>query len=297
MMNIAGMNEDIFEDALVELIRRTSSILPDDVREKLELMRNSEEPGSRARSTLDSILMNVKMAEESSRPICQDTGTVTFDIYHPQDVKKNDIEKVIERSVKRATLNNYLRPNVVDPLTGAAKADNIGAGHPATYYDQWDEDYVKIVLVLKGGGCENVGAQYSLPYMPLSAGRDMSGIKKVILHAVARANGKGCAPGVLGVGVGGDRAQSYMLSKKQLHRKLDDENPVPALAELEKWVEDEANTLGIGPMGFGGRTTLFGVKAAAMDRIPASYFVAITYMCWAYRRRTMIIRRGEVEYD
>jgi fumarate hydratase class I len=136
-----------------------------------------------------------------------------------------------------------------------------------------------------------------MPYTPLAAGRDLNGVKKVVLDAVVQAQGKGCAPGVLGIGVGGDRAQSYLLSKKQLVRKLGDTNPDPHMADLESWTLASSNQLGIGPMGFGGKTTLLGAKAAVMDTIPASYYVAVTYMCWAYRRRTMTIKGGKVDYD
>jgi fumarate hydratase class I len=138
--------------------------------------------------------------------------------------------------------------------------------------------------MLKGGGCENVGAQYSLPHEPLHADRDLDGCRKVILDAVLQAQGKGCGPGVLGVCIGGDRATGYEFSKTQLLRTLDDRNPVPPLDALEQDVLKTANTLGIGPMGFGGRTTLLGVKIGAANRVPASYFVSISYMCWAFRR-------------
>ena len=297
MESVIGISKEKFEEIIVELIRRASAILPEDVVAKLEQCRLQEDDGTRAKRTLDSIMKNVEIARFSSRPICQDTGTVTFDVHYPAGLRQSEIEEALKRAVRRATDHSYLRPNVVDSLTGKSKPDNTGVGHPATHYDQWDEDYMRIILVLKGGGCENVGAQYSLPVMSMGAGRDMKGIKKVVLDCVVKALGKGCAPGVLGIGIGGDRAQSYILSKKQLHRKLDDENPVPELAELEEWIEEKANSLGIGPMGFGGKTTLLGVKAGSMDRIPASYFVAITYMCWAYRRRTLTIRKGEVIHD
>ncbi|MBI4667035.1 MAG: fumarate hydratase [Nitrospinae bacterium] len=289
--------DEEFTEAIVELIRRTSTILPQDVVERLKAYRDKEAPDSRAQRALDTILNNIQMAERDSRPICQDTGTVTFDIHYPFGMRQNALAEIIRNGVRRATSRHYLRPNVVDPITGAPKVDNTGRGHPAMYFDQWDEDYLKIDLVLKGGGCENVGTQYSLPYSPLGAGRDMDGIKKVCLDAVVKAQGKGCAPGVLGIGIGGDRAQSYLLSKKQLHRKLGDKNQDPGLADLEEWVVENSNKLGIGPMGFGGKTTLIGAKAAAMDTIPASYFVAVTYMCWAYRRRTMTLKGKEVSYD
>lgn len=297
MKEIIGLTEDHLTDAFVELIRRVSSRLPEDVTEALKRYRDAEEEGSRARRTMDTILVNAEKAEAGSRPICQDTGTVTFDIYCPFGVRESAVKAAVERAVVDATEKHYLRPNVVDSMTGASKADNIGRGHPLIKFHQIDEGNFRVVAVLKGGGCENVGAQYTLPDTPLKAGRDINGVKKVVLDAVVKASGKGCAPGVLGIGIGGDRATSYLMSKETLHRRLDDVNPDPALAELESWVVEKANSLGIGPMGFGGKTTLFGAKAGVVDRIPASFYVAVTYMCWAYRRRVMNIVNGEVAYD
>jgi fumarate hydratase class I len=297
MDDILGISKDQLKEAIVELIRRSSANLPEDVIARLKSMHDNEEPESRAWRTLDSIFTNIDMAKDASRPICQDTGTVTFDIDYPYGLRQSDIESATKEAVQIATTKNYLRPNVVDSFSGKIKNDNVGIGHPAIYYNQTDDDVFKVMLVLKGGGCENVGAQYSLPRPDMGAGRDLNGIKKVCLDSVEIALGRGCSPGVLGIGIGGDRAQSYKLSKRQLHRKIDDVNPDPKLAELEEWVFEKGNKLGIGPMGFGGETTLFGVKAGVMDRIPASYFVAITYMCWAYRRRSMTIENGEVSYD
>ncbi len=297
MEKIIGLSAEGFEDAVIELIRRTSTQLPDDIIEGIKKGRDQEAESSLARSTLESILENIDMAKNSSQPICQDTGTVTFDINYPFGLRESDITAAIKSAVQKATLKHYLRENVVDSLTGELKNDNIGAGHPNIHINQWDKPELAMTLVLKGGGCENVGAQYALPQIKLEAGRDINGVKKTILDAVVKALGKGCSPGVLGIAIGGDRAQGYALSKTQLHRKLNDTNPNPTLAELEGWIMEKANTLGIGPMGFGGKTTLLGVKTAAMDRIPASYFVTMTYMCWAYRRRLMTINNGEVTYD
>jgi fumarate hydratase, class I len=140
-------------------------------------------------------------------------------------------------------------------------------------------------LVLKGGGCENVGAQYSLPIEKLKANRDLDGCRKVILDAVLQAQGKGCGPGILGVCIGGDRATGYEFSKQQLLRKLDDKNENEELERLEQDIVETANKLGIGPMGFGGKTTLLGTKIGVLNRLPASYFVSVSYMCWAYRRQ------------
>jgi fumarate hydratase class I len=139
-------------------------------------------------------------------------------------------------------------------------------------------------MMLKGGGCENVGAQYTLPDTRLGAGRDLAGVRTCILDAVHQAQGKGCGPGILGVCVGGDRGSSYIASKEEFFRELDDVNEDRRLAKLERQILKEANSLGIGPMGFGGATTLLGCKITHRNRVPASFFVSVSYMCWAFRR-------------
>jgi fumarate hydratase class I len=153
------------------------------------------------------------------------------------------------------------------------------------HFHQHRGNALEVRLVLKGGGCENVGAQYSLPIEKLKANRDLDGCRKVILDAVLQAQGKGCGPGILGVCIGGDRATGYEYSKKQFLRMLDDRNPDPRLDALEQDILRTANELGIGPMGFGGKTTLLGVKIGSANRVPASFFVSVSYMCWAYRRQ------------
>jgi len=147
-------------------------------------------------------------------------------------------------------------------------------------------------MILKGGGSENVGAQYKLPDGKLGAGRDLDGVRRAVLHAVVDAQGKGCAPGVLGVCIGGDRVSAFEQSKRQLLRPLKDTNQVPELAELEDRLLREGNELGVGPMGFGGKTTLLAVKIGILDRLPACYFVTISYMCWADRKAGVSIDEG-----
>ncbi|HDT12275.1 MAG TPA: fumarate hydratase, partial [Candidatus Marinimicrobia bacterium] len=168
---------------------------------------------------------------------------------------------------------------------------------PDIHFDEWDEPSIRVRLMLKGGGCENVSAQYTLPDTNLKAGRDLDGIYRCILDAVVMAQGKGCAPGILGIGVGGDRSTGMITAKKQLFRKLDDVNPDTELARLETRLLKDLNTLGIGPMGFGGKTTALAVKIGKAHRLPASFFVSVSYMCWADRRKTMIFSEKEVIYD
>ena len=208
-----------------------------------------------------------------------------FYVNAPRGVFEGDFEEEARTAVTEATKRGFLRQNSVDSLTGKNDGTNVGPGAPTVYFHQWNEPHLEVRLVLKGGGCENVGAQYSLPDTKLKANRDVAGCRRVILDAVLQAQGKGCGPGVLGVCIGGDRSTGYSWSKKMFLRPLDDVNPVPELAELETDITATANDLGIGPMGFGGKTTLLGTKIYAINRVPASFFVSVSYMCWAFRRQ------------
>ncbi len=282
---------------ILELIRLASTDLPPDVESALQKAVQQEEAGSAARGALDTILANIELSRQNSTPICQDTGTPIFYIYHPAGWSTRQLRQQIEESVAEATRCSYLRPNSVDSLTGKNSGNNLGGKHfPSIHFEEVKGHTLRIELMLKGGGCENVGAQYSLPDSRLGAGRDLAGVRKTVLDAVHKAQGKGCAPGILGVAIGGDRGSSYMASKEVLYRNMDEPNQVPQLAELEERLTSEANELGIGPMGFGGATTLLGTRITSLNRLPASFFVSISYMCWAYRRRVMTLRDGQVEY-
>lgn len=276
-------------DTLVELIRKTSVELPDDVQKVILEALHAEEKNTTAEYAMSIIKTNIELAKKKSQPICQDTGTVLFFVAHPIGFDQLKFTDVIKKAVVKATELGYLRQNSVDSLTGQNSGMNVGPGHPSIHFHQHKSKDIEVKLMLKGGGCENVGAQYSLPHTPLEAGRDLKGVRKVVLDAIHKAQGKGCGPGVLGICIGGDRGAGYVESKEQLLRKLDDKNSIKELAALEKDIVETANKLGIGPMGFGGKTTLLGCKIGALNRLPASFFVSISYMCWAYRRQGVII--------
>lgn len=278
-------------DSLVELIRRTSAELPDDVNAALVRSLEDEKKGTIAESALKIIERNIELAKRKSQPICQDTGSVIFYVECPVGTDQITFEETAREAVKLATKKGYLRQNSVDSLTGKNDGTNLGPGAPTVHFHQHRSPELAVRLVLKGGGCENVGAQYSLPAEKLHANRDLDGCRKVILDAVLQAQGKGCGPGILGVCIGGDRATGYEFSKQQFLRKLDDRNPDPQLDALEQDVLKTANELGIGPMGFGGKTTLLGVKITSANRVPASFFVSVSYMCWAYRRQGVTLDR------
>lgn len=291
------MQPDLTEQIL-ELVRLTATDLPPDVENTLRESRDQEEDGSAAQGALDTILENVKMARENSTPICQDTGTPLFYVNYPEGWSTRKLTRQIKDAVIQATKKSYLRPNSVNTLTGKNTGDNSGDEHyPTIHFVEIDGDQLVIDLILKGGGCENVSTQYKLPDSSLAAGRDLDGVRKVSLDAVAKAQGKGCAPGTLGIAIGGDRGSSYVASKEALKRQLDDTNPDPALADMEETITNQANQLDIGPMGFHGKTTVLGTKIKNLHRLPASYFVSISYMCWAYRRRKMIFEDGKAFYQ
>lgn len=272
-------------ESLLELVRRTSAEIPDDVQRAIVASLEQEKRGTIAESALKIIERNIQLAKQKSQPICQDTGSILFYIDSPVGMDQIGFEETTREAVKLATRKGYLRQNSVDSLTGKNDGTNVGPGSPTLHFHQHRAPEIRVHLVLKGGGCENVGAQYSLPDERLDADRDLNGCRKAILDAVLQAQGKGCGPGILGVCIGGDRATGYEWSKQQFLRPLDDMNPVPELAALEQEIVKTSNDLGIGPMGFGGKTTLLGCKICAINRLPASYFVSVSYMCWAYRRQ------------
>jgi fumarate hydratase class I len=283
----------VLEASLLELIRVTSAELPDDVQKVILEALHREEKNTTAEYAMNIIKANIDLAKKKSQPLCQDTGTVLFYVSHPVGFNQTQFTKHILNAVVEATKKGFLRQNSVDSLTGENSGLNVGPGHPSIHFHEHAKSTVEIKLMLKGGGCENVGAQYSLPHTALGAGRDLDGVRKVILDAVFKAQGKGCGPGVLGVCIGGDRGAGYIESKEQLLRKLDDKNNHKDLALLEKEIVETSNKLGIGPMGFGGKTTLLGCKISALNRLPASFFVSISYMCWAYRRQGVELTPGQ----
>src|ERR1700678_874146 len=275
------------KDSLIELITQTSTNLPPDVRVAMGVAMAAEVAGTQASQALGIIATNIDMAQADAGPICQDTGMPTFVVHTPVGVNQIRIRKAIQNAVAEATRLGKLRPNSVDSLTGKNSGNNLGDEPPVIHFEQWENDDIEVKLILKGGGCENKNIQYSVPCELEhlgSAGRNLEGVRKCILHAVWQAQGRGCAPGAVGVCIGSDRAHGYVLAKTELFRTLDDVNPVPELARLEAEIMEEANRIGVGAMGFGGKTSLIGCKITAANRLPASFFISVAYDCWAFRR-------------
>jgi fumarate hydratase class I len=281
-----------FFDSVLQLIVRTSTDLPPDVRAAMKTALGTEPAGTRSAQALTIIAENIDLAVDTEGAICQDTGMPTFAVHTPVGANQIWMRQQIREAVAEATRRGKLRPNSVDSLTGRNSGDNLGPGTPIIHFDQWERDEVEVKLILKGGGCENTNAQYALPVeLPHlgRADRTLDGVRKCILHAVWNAQGKGCAPGAVGVCVGGDRTSGYTHAKEQLFRTLDDINPNPELAALEASIMASVNDLEIGTMGFGGKVTLIGCKVGALNRLPASFFVSVAYDCWAFRRLGVVL--------
>ncbi len=289
-----------FFGSILELVIKTSTDLPPDVRGAMKAALEGEPAGTQSSQALTIIAENIDQAAEGEGAICQDTGLPTFEIHVPVGANQMWMAQQIQEAIAEATRRGKLRPNSVDSVTGKNSGNNLGPGTPAIHFHQWDRDEIDVRLVLKGGGCENTNIQYSVPCTLDQLGRadrDLEGVRKCILHAVWQAQGKGCSPGAIGVCIGGDRAGGYNHAKQQLFRTLDDVNPDPALAELEASIMKTVNALGIGTMGFGGKTTLIGCKVGALNRLPASFFVSVAYDCWAFRRLGVVLdaRDGSIK--
>jgi fumarate hydratase class I len=285
----------------MELLRRTTSRLPQDVIDALVRGRDAEEVGSRAFNTLNDMVRNIILADGQVTPLCQDTGSIIFWVRHPYGLSQRAAKAQLRAAVMEATKKSWLRPNCVESLSGKNSGTNMDPfhdHHPAIHFEEWDLPEVEISVMQKGGGSENVGAQYRLPDATLGAGRDIKGVRKCVIDAIVKAQGQGCAPGILGVSIGGDRVTGWEKAKELVLRKLGTTNPDPKMDAFEKELTNDLNTLGIGPMGYGGHTTVLGVAAEEMYRHPASFYVSIAYMCWSSRRGTLTLAAdGQPTYD
>lgn len=281
-----------FASSMLQLVIETSTNLPDDIREVTRRWRERELSGTLSGFAVDIITRNIDRARAERVPICQDTGMPTFWVRCPRGSDQEQMAADIRDAVATATRMGVLRPNSVDSVTGRNSGVNLGPGTPVIHFEQHPSDQVEVMLLLKGGGCENQSAQYSLPCSLPELGRadrDIEGVYRCIMDALHKAQGHGCSAGFIGVCIGSDRAEGYAEAKRQLLRHADDTNPDPTLAELERRVMDTADRLGIGTMGFGGKITLLGCKIGALNRVPASFFVTIAYNCWAYRRLGVVL--------
>jgi fumarate hydratase subunit alpha len=282
----------VIENVAVELLRQAVTKLPRDVKEALQRAHREEESDV-GKTQLEAILNNVELAEKTGTPMCQDTGVIIFYVNAGAQAKDLDkIEEALTNATKRATKEVPLRPNSVGILTRKNTGDNTGRYIPYINWKIVPGDNIELTAFPKGGGSENVCALGMI-----RPGEGLNGLRKFVVDTVLNAGAKPCPPNILGVGVGGGADIAMKIAKAALLRPIDQPNPDPEIAKLERELYEAANMTGIGPMGLGGKFTVLGVNVDHANRHPASYPVAVSVQCWAARRASARIHPdGTVEY-
>ncbi|HYA11578.1 MAG TPA: fumarate hydratase [Thermodesulfovibrionales bacterium] len=274
-------------ERIVKLYREAATSLPQDVENALEHAYEAEKGGSIGKIALSAILENIRIARDTERPLCQDTGVPIFFVRIPKGQSHLELKDTIVEATRIATKEVPLRPNAVDIISDKNSGDNTGIGFPIIYFEESHDSTFRIELMLKGSGCENVSQLYKLPFEELRAERDFDGVRRCGLDAVYKAQGRACPPYIIGIGIGASRDQVTRLAKDQLLRRIEDTNNIEVLSGLEERILKEINQLGIGPLGLGGKTTALGIKIGVNHRHPASYFVDVSICCWANRRASL----------
>ncbi len=291
-IRVEPLKPEIIENVAFNLIKQAVIYLPEDVKQALKKAYENE-TNEAGKTQLKAILENIKLAENYKVPICQDTGTIIFYVKAGAETKGLDkVEGALVNATRKATKDVPLRPNAVDPFTQKNSGDNTGRFVPFIHWEIVPGDALELTVMTKGGGSENV-CQVGM----LVPGEGINGLKKFVIESIIRAGGQPCPPTIVGVAVGGGADIAMKLAKKALLRPLNEQNPNPEIAELERELYEAANMTGIGPMGLGGKTTVLGVCVEYAHRHPASFPVAVAFNCWAARRATARIHAdGSVEY-
>jgi len=278
----------VIEDTALELLRMAVTRLPEDVVAALRRLHEEEtEPAPRMQ--LAAILENLRLAEESGTPLCQDTGVHVFFVRAPGAIGSlAAVEGAIRRGVERATAEVPLRPNAVHPLTRRNSGNNLGAHLPYVLFEPSGDDFIELTAMPKGAGSENMSA---MAMLTPSAGE--RGVKRFVLETLLRAGSNPCPPVILGIGLGGSADICLSLAKRALLRPLGSRSPDPDVARLEEELFDALNGIGIGPMGLGGRSTLLGLQIEHAHCHTASLPVGVNIQCWAARRATARIHPGD----
>lgn len=277
------INAAVITDVIQRLCIEANQVLSEDVKQAIGQCRACED-GEIACKILDDIIENYKIAENEQVPICQDTGMACVFLEIGQDVHitGGDLTEAVNEGVRRGYEKGYLRKSVVkDPV----RRGNTGDNTPAMLYTEIvPGEQIKVTVGPKGFGSENMSA---IRMFKPSAG--LQGIKDFILETVEAAGPNPCPPMVVGVGIGGTFDKAALLAKKALMRPVDSENSDPFYADLEKEMLEKINELGIGPQGFGGRTTAIGLNIETMPTHIAGMPCAINISCHVTRHKTEVI--------
>lgn len=269
-------------EKIAELCIEANCVLPCDMRKRIENARETE-PWDTAKGILDKIIENYNIADEKRVPICQDTGVACVFLKIGQDVHiEGDLTQAVNEGVRRGYAEGYLRKSVVkDPLRRVNTGDNT----PAMLYTEIvPGDRIELTVAPKGFGSENMS---KIAMLKPSDG--IEGVKSFILDTVEQAGPNPCPPIVVGVGIGGTFDKAAYLAKRALMRSTDERNGDEFYAELENEMLERINALGIGPQGFGGRTTALAVNIEAMPTHIAGLPVAVNINCHVTRHKTVVL--------
>lgn len=283
----------VINEVGLKLISLAVTELPKDVRDTIE-KAYQEEQSAIGKTQLKTILEDIKLADNMKLPMCQDTGIISF--YVRAGCKFpgiSAIEESLTNALRRATTEIPLRPNIVHPITRKNSGDNTGLRVPHIEWElDKDSDSIEITVFPKGAGSENM-----CTFKMLKPGEGILGIKKFVIDTVAQAGGQPCPPVIVGVGIGGTADVVMGLAKKSLMNPLDERNPDPEIASLERELFQLINETGIGPQGLGGKYTALGVKVLYSYCHTASLPVACAIQCWAARRSSARIDNdGTITY-
>ncbi len=284
------LKPEVFEEVAFQLIRKASISLPKDVRAALEKAYR-EETSESGKIQLKAILDNIAAAEELEKPLCQDTGIISFFV-KAREIDYLEADKALRKAAVNATEKVPLRPNAVHPVTRKNTGNNTGLHIPNLVWIPSDQDQIEVTVALKGAGSENMSSLHMIP-----PGEGVRGIKRLVLEAVAKAGGQPCPPTIINIGLGGTVDLTFKMAKLALIRPLGVRHPEEEIAKLESELLELVNSTGVGPMGLGGKTTALDVKIEYAHCHTASLPVAINFQCWADRRATALIQPdGAIEY-
>lgn len=272
-----SIDSKVIEDTVARLCIEANLRLPPDVINAIERAEKAE-PWDGAKRILSLLGDNVRIASEKTLPVCQDTGMACVFVELGQDVHiEGDFEQAVNNGVRRGYGEGYLRKSVVcDPLCRVNTGDNT----PALVTVKLTRgDKMRITVMPKGFGSENMSA-----LKMLKPADGVEGVKNFVLETVEKAGANPCPPIIVGVGIGGSFDKAAYLAKHALLRPVDEPNPDEYYAALESELLDKINALGIGPQGFGGKTTALAVLIEAMPTHVAGLPVAVNISCHATRR-------------
>ena len=277
---------EIQAEKITEVVRRlcieANNHLPQDVKSRIEASYEAEN-WPQAREILERIMENYSIADRENCPVCQDTGVACVFVTLGQEVHiQGDLAEAIHEGVRRGYTEGYLRKSVVrDPLDRVNTGDNTPA---FIYYDIVPGDICEITVAPKGFGSENM-SQIKM----LKPSDGLQGVKDFVLKAVEEAGPNPCPPIVVGVGVGGTFDKAAFLAKKALMRHAGEHNPNPFYAQLEEELLEKINALGIGPQGFGGKTTALAIHIEQCPTHIAGLPVAVNINCHVTRHQTEVL--------